>query len=138
MKIYLDTNIYMDYFDGRNDYMRPLGEFAFQIFQRTLSCEFSIVISSSLLKELHYNQYTDKIKELFEELEEKNKLIIAQCTSDDVTFAEMLSKKRGSPFADTLHAVIAKRMQAEWLITRNVKDYEELQDIIRISLPEML
>ena len=136
--LYIDTNVYLDYFEGRVDNLRPLGEFAYQIFQRTLSCEFHIVISSHLLKELRFIEKDSKIEEFLEEFKEKNKIIFVACSFEDKQFANLLSKQRKTPFADTLHAVIAKRIGAEYLITRNIKDYTELQDVIRILLPEFL
>ncbi len=36
-KIYVDTNIYLDFFLNRKDKLRPLGDFAFELFKRTLA-----------------------------------------------------------------------------------------------------
>ena len=56
--IYLDTNIYLDYFENRTDKLKPLGEFAFRIIKRAIDCEFKIVISSIILAEIKFNNYT--------------------------------------------------------------------------------
>ncbi|MBD3304093.1 hypothetical protein GF343_03035 [Candidatus Woesearchaeota archaeon] len=53
--IYVDTNIYIDYFDGRTDYLRPPGEFAYQLLKRTFNCEFRIIVSSLVVDEIEYN-----------------------------------------------------------------------------------
>jgi len=73
--IYLDTNIYMDHFDGRVDKLRPLGQFAFEIVRRTLNCEFKIVMSSLIIDELVFNNYKEKITDLIKDLKEKDKII---------------------------------------------------------------
>ncbi len=138
MKIYIDTNIYMDYFDGRNDYMRPLGEFAFQVFQRTLSCEFIIVVSSLVFDELEFNNKTIELQELFDELKKKNKVIFVEYTHEDKIEAQTLIRQRGGSFNDTLHTIIAKRTNVNCLVTRNLQDFTHLQDIMKISLPEFL
>lgn len=51
--IYCDTNVYLDYFFDRRDNIRPLGEFAHQVIQRALGCEFYIVISDWVITELN-------------------------------------------------------------------------------------
>tara|TARA_Y100000310_G_C20123847_1_gene552718 strand:+ start:141 stop:398 length:258 start_codon:yes stop_codon:yes gene_type:complete len=67
MKVYCDTNIFLDFFDDRNDHIRPLGEFTFQIFKRAINCEFHIVFSTHVKKELISQGVTDeKIKEIFD------------------------------------------------------------------------
>ncbi len=138
IKIYLDTNIYMDHFDGRVDNIRPLGEFAFQILKRTFECEFKIIISAIILKELFYNTYEEKIKELINDLKEKNKIIKMKISEDDVKKARELSNKRNTSLNDALHAVIANKAKAKYLITRNIKDFKDLQDLVQIVYPENL
>lgn len=136
--LYVDTNIYLDYFQGRTDYMRPLSEFAYILFRRTLSCEFQLVFSYILLEELYYNISKEKTKELFEELKQKNKIIYAEFLREDITKARLLSHEKCLSFNDTLHAIIARRIGASFLVTRNVTDFLELQEIITITLPENL
>ena len=136
--IYIDTNIYLDYFEGRNDYLRPLGEFAFQTFQRTLSCEFTIIFSGLVLKELSNYMNEEDLYSLLNELKEKNKLIETKTTFQDKEKARQMIKQKRTDFNDTLHAIIAQRMNAKYLVTRNVKDYLELQEIVKIMMPESL
>ena len=82
--LYIDTNIYMDHFDGRVDRLRPLGEFAFQLLRRSLGCEFRIVISSLVLEELFYNSYEEPIKELLPDFDAKGKVVRAVITQEDI------------------------------------------------------
>lgn len=136
--IYLDTNIYMDYFDGRVDNLRPLGEFAFQLLKRTFECEFKIAISPIVVDELVHNAKKEKIEELMKDLNERNKLIKIKVSEIDRYLARKVSKERSTPLYDTIHAVIANRCKAEYLITRNMKDFENLQDFVKIAYPENL
>lgn len=136
--IYIDTNVYLDYFEGRTDKFRPLGEFAYQIFQRTLSCEFRIIISTTLVKELENNIQKQRIYEFLGELEEKDKIVNGVIMKEDKERAQGIVRERKTPFNDTLHVVIANRMKADYFITRNVKDFIELQDFVKILLPEHL
>lgn len=134
--IYLDTNIYIDHFRGRVDKLRPLGEFAFQILRRALECEFTIIFSSLVFDELLYNTYEKEIKELVKSLNDKNKIIIVAVSEEDRKRARSISKERKTSFNDTVHAVVAQRAKASVIVTRNLRDFEELQDIIKVSLPE--
>jgi len=136
--IYLDTNIYMDHFDGRVDKLRPLGQFAFEIVRRTLNCEFKIVMSSLIIDELVFNNYKEKITDLIKDLKEKDKIIKIVVNEEHKKETREISRTRKTDFNDTLHAVIANRLKAEYLVTRNVKDFVNLQDLIKIVYPENL
>ncbi len=136
--IYLDTNIYLDYLENRTDKLRPLGEFAFQLIKRAIECEFKIIISSLIIDELEYNNYSKQIKNLINDLKELNKLIYTEETKDDEQKARNLKQKFKTSLNDTKHAVIAQRRGAKFLVTRNIKDYGELQNLVKIRFPENL
>ena len=136
--IYLDTNIYIDYFKNRTDYSRPLGEFAFQLLRRTFGCEFKIVISSLVLTELERNGCSKQGLDLVESLSKANKIVKVEIVDKDVDIARNISRKRETHYSDVLHAVIANRAGAEYLITRNVEDFARLNDFANIRYPEGL
>ena len=138
LKLYLDTNIYIDYFDGRVDNLRPLGEFAFNLLKRALDCEFQIIISSLVLDELEYNTYKENMLSLIKDLKEKDKLLIIEVNDGDVNNAKRIKKERKTSYNDTLHAVLANRIKANFLVTRNLKDFQEFFDLIKVVLPENL
>jgi hypothetical protein len=68
-RIYVDSNIYIDYFENRSDKLIPWGEFAHKLFQRTFECEFKVIISSFIIKELNNNGYDKEINDLKSEFE---------------------------------------------------------------------
>jgi predicted nucleic acid-binding protein len=136
--IYVDTNVYMDYLEMRSDKLRPLQDLAFNVFRRTFSCEFTVVMSSSIIRELENYIDEKRIASLIEELRENSKVLETKASFADKEKARKLVRARHTPFDDTLHAVIAKRMDVSCLVTRNIKDFVDLQDIIEIVLPEFL
>ncbi len=138
LKLYLDSNIYIDYFDGRVDNLRPLGEFAFNILKRALEGEFQIIISSLVLDELNYNTYKENIASLIKDLKDKNQLITIEVTEEDTNKAKKIKNDKKTQYNDTLHAVLASRIKADFLITRNLKDFEELHNLVKVVFPENL
>lgn len=128
----------MDYFENRIDKIRPLGEFAFQLIKRTLQCEFKIILSNLVIDELKFNGAGSKIKELTDELKKSNKLVYTEESENDDQKARELKQKFKTPLNDTKHIILAKRMGADFLVTRNIKDYGELQNLVKIKLPENL
>ncbi|KYK24978.1 hypothetical protein AYK26_07925 [Euryarchaeota archaeon SM23-78] len=136
--IYIDTNIYIDYFDGRSDGLRSLGEFAYSVLRKTFECEFVIILSGVVLDELKYNTYKEKAKQLIKDLKEKNKIIETETTKDDEIRAREIAKQRRTSTNDTAHALIAKRMKADYLVTRNIKHYTKLLDLIDVCYSESL
>ncbi len=138
LPIYIDTNVYIDHFMNRSDYLLPLGEFAFQLLKRALDCEFDIIMSSLVLEELFYNSYGERINALIAEFESKGKIIHVDASEEDRRTAREICKERRTDVNDTVHAVIARRVNAAYLVTRNLRDFEELIDLIPIRLPELL
>lgn len=55
MRVYCDTNVYLDFFLGRKDYLRHLDEFAYQIFRRVKDGGLTLIVSDHLLYELKNN-----------------------------------------------------------------------------------
>lgn len=116
MKLYVDTNVYLDYFLDRNK-----SEPAFKLFNDTISCKHKIILSEQVLFEL--NNYLDlsKTQMLFALL--KPKLINVKANKLD--FEE--AKKINTHFADALHIVLAKKAGADRVITRNIKDFHSFK-----------
>lgn len=134
--IYIDTNIYLDYWENRIDKMRPLGEFAYNVIKRAISCEFIVVISNLLLQELgnHLNQ--QNINKIFEDLNRFSKLELVAVLEDEIKEARILAQKLDTGKNDAIHALVAKRAGAKYIVTRNLKDFEGMSDLIQPILPE--
>ena len=136
--IYLDTNIYIDFFEDRTDRLRPLGEFAFGLIKKSLDCHYKIITSNVLIDELMHNGYEKEIIELTSKLKIAKKLINVEFKEGDNMILHTLIKERKTPFNDTKHAILAQRAGAKFFVTRNMKDFEELQDLITPVYPETL
>ncbi|MBU2589452.1 MAG: type II toxin-antitoxin system VapC family toxin [Nanoarchaeota archaeon] len=119
MLVYLDTNIYLDYLGNRCDNLRPLGEFAFQLINRALQCEFNILFSDLVLKELECFITKEHIEFIIKLLQSKNKIFKVQITSIDKRLASKLKNSFHVPYADALHYVLALNNDAEVLITND-------------------
>jgi len=126
-RIYVDTNIYIDLFENRSDKLVPWAEFAHQLFERTISCEFEIISSAWILKELKKNGYKKQAEELFNKLSKNRKLIYLEVRKHNKKEAR---KVKGVHYDDNLHYVMAKKGKAEIIVTRNWKDFYEFKDII--------
>jgi len=135
--IYIDTNIYLDYLFERKDRIRPLNEFAFLLLQKSISCKYTIIVSSLLTEELQYQNALSRVREIFKSCPKEK---IVQCIAEikDITLARHITATRKTHFNDTLHAILANKKGAEFLVTRNIKDFIALQDIVKLVLPENL
>lgn len=136
--IYLDTNIYIDYFENRSDRLRPLGEFAFNLIKKALNCEYKIIVSSLVMDELDFKGFENKITDLMNSLRIMKKLIYIQETLEEIRISQKIQNQRRTPLNDTRHAVLANKYKANYFVTRNIKDFLELQDLIFLKFPENL
>jgi len=121
MKIYVDTNIYLDYLlQRKNKYGKDLSKSAFEVFKRTVSCEFYIIISNHLIHELRGLIDLNNLTMLMQFL--KKKIIMI---SDE-------TPGKG----DALHAHLAIKYGADLIVTRNKIHFQEFS--IQSYTPEEL
>ena len=132
LKIYVDTNVYMDLFECRKDKFRDFGEFALNVFRKVREGHYCLVISDWVLEEFKKFRDPKEIERLLSGLE-KEHLIRITTTPDDKKEARRLSSNN---FPDALHVVLAKKANCFYLVTRNVKDFAEFQDYVEIKIPE--
>jgi predicted nucleic acid-binding protein len=132
-KVYCDTNIFLDYFYNRKDRLRPLGDFAFAFFSKGWNCRFHLIVSDWLMKELRNHLDQSQVEDILNHFKDKKKLIFVKMQDNDI----MESKGYENP-DDALHAILAKKASADYLATRNIRDYEDCESLVRVILPEFL
>lgn len=135
IRVYCDTNIYLDFLLGRKDYLRPLDEFAHQIFKRVISGEFILIISDHLLNELENNIKEEKIREFLDILSQQQKSMIIMKTAQDIKEAKNISTTH---WKDILHAILAQKANADYLVTRNVNDFAGTEHLVKTVFPEQI
>ncbi len=129
--IYVDTNVYLDFL--LDERPKSFAEDAFQLFSRTLRCEFEILLSKKIKTELRPNIHDKESSFLFTMLEPKLRLIDA--TTDDLNEAKALDP---IDTADALHAILAKKHGAAIVVTQNMKHFLKFSKIIRAIKPSEL
>ncbi len=130
-KLYLDTNIYLDYFENRHDNIRPLGFFAYNLIRRCIEGEFKIIISDWVVEEFGRIGDPRKIDDLIKTLKKHDSLLIVRTSSQDLSKSRKYKNK-----PDALHAILAIKASADYFVTRNIKDFLDFQDSINIIFPE--
>jgi predicted nucleic acid-binding protein len=128
--IYLDTNVIMDFLLDRDSS-------AFNLIMKSISCQFCIIISDRVIKELHYQGLDTEMKNLFTVLTTAHKLYIDNTLDSDRITAIELIKHYKTHYSDALHKVIAKRNNVRYIVTKNIKDFKCFTDI-NIMRPEEL
>ncbi|MBI5884789.1 PIN domain-containing protein [archaeon] len=134
-RIYLDANVWLDYFEDRKDSIRPLGEFAFQVFKRALKCEFEIVASEWLLEELHKHANKELLKNILQELYQRHKLILEEITDNDIK--EVNESDKQIHCEDLRHYVFCKNHAIKFLVSRDRHLLEAGNGVV-VVLPEEL
>ncbi|MAE13608.1 hypothetical protein CMO92_03505 [Candidatus Woesearchaeota archaeon] len=135
-RYYLDTCIWRDYYENREDRFRPLGQWAFEFFRMVKETESRVLTSDLIVDELSkaYNQ--TEILKIFKILSDEALLENVKTQKKQVDEAARLKRERKSPFGDLLHAILA-RDNGAILITRD-KHFVEFEDIVSIRKPEDL
>ena len=130
-KIYLDTTIYLDYFENRHDNIRPLGFFAYNLIRRCIEGKFKIVISDWVVEEFGKIGDVHKINDLIKTLKKHGSLLTVKTNFKDLSKSRKYKDK-----PDTLHAILAIKAGADYFVTRNIRDFPDFQNSINLVLPE--
>jgi predicted nucleic acid-binding protein len=132
-KYYLDTSVWMDYYEDREGYNRePLGKYAWKLLSLIKGEGKVLVISDVLFRELEVNYSIAKINgmlKFFEEILEKVFL-----TEEQNNESKIIAGKRNVPKGDVMHAILARDHKLI-LITRD-KHFQKLRDMCKCYKPE--
>lgn len=132
MKILVDTNIIIDTLTGRE----PFRESAEQIFILAANQIEDMYITASSATDIYYLVR----KHLHNTEQSKNTMFklyqlfgILDVTANDCQDALLLDMK---DYEDAVISCCAKRNQMDYIVTRNIKDYEHSK--VKVLLPEDL
>jgi|Deesub1362B_J571_1020462.scaffolds.fasta_scaffold00376_19 predicted nucleic acid-binding protein len=139
VKIYLDSDIWLNFWKGEMIGMIPAFHFTEELLRKAV-LERWVVVVSELVKEEVFekgvspNDFDEKINEL-----ESAGCVIekAEVTEEDVKFGLELRRERGIHLSDAIHAAIAKRVNAI-IVTRNIRHFKLVADIVKVRKPEDL
>lgn len=132
MLVYVDTNIVLDaVLDRESIAGRDLGTPAMSLFSRAAMCQFDIVVSEWMLQELYRQIEPEPAKALFTTLGENDKIVRQEWNDDDLSAAKAVA----SHWEDALHGILAKKAEADCIVTRNVDDFQ-LFSGLDVKLPE--
>ena len=132
-KYYLDTSIWLDLFENRNEPNLPKGDFAKGIMNKIIKEDCKIIYSDAVkdeMIELGYNE--QEAENLLGPL--KACLVFVEFTKKQFGKAKDLSAKRDVPLLDAMHALIARDNKCI-MVTRDAH-FNRLSDIIKPKKPE--
>ena len=131
MKFYLDTSIWLDFLENRNEPNFPKGDLAKELISKIINEDDKIIFSDNNAVELKTIGYSDfEIEELFGTLP----LIYVESTGKEIGKAKDLALKRNIPKRDALHALIARDNNALLITFDN--HFNKLIDIIMPHNPK--
>ena len=134
-RYYLDTAIWIDYYENRADRFRPLGEWALALLKKISEKKEAILFSDVIYGEMFVFGYTEEeIENLLHPWTDLIQKITP--TRQEIAEAIMESKKRKLPYGDCLHAILSRDHDA-LLIARD-HHFESLIDIKKCQKPEEL
>ena len=132
-KYYLDTSIWLDFFENRNEPNLPKGDWAHKLLGIITENNDKAIYSDIIILELGVVGYQPhEIEKLFEKI--KPILIFVESTEKQARKAKDLSLKRDIPKGDALHALIARDNQATLVTLDN--HFKKLLDITKPKRPQ--
>src|SRR3989338_5203779 len=123
---YLDTSIWLDFFENRNEPKMPKGDWARELLAKIIKNDDKAVYSDIVLIEMGTLGYSSQeIQGMFNPI--KPLLVFVESTPKQLKKAKDLSSKRGVPKGDALHALLAREHKAT-LVSLD-RHFQKLADI---------
>lgn len=120
MRVFLDTNIVIDFLSGR----KPFAEDAIALFQladdkevELLVSDLTIVNTIYILKRLHYS-----MSEIYDSIDDIRSLITIVPIGEGVI--DQCLQHRGDDFEDEAQYFSAINAKTDYVVTRNKKDFD--------------
>ncbi len=133
MRYYLDTSIWLDLFEDRNEPNFQKGKIAEDLLRSIILLENAIVVSDVVIKELCKVGYS--MQEAWSLFERFRKIILfVRATPAQVRRAKDIAAKRDLPIGDALHALIAQDTKATLVSFDN--HFAFLKDITHWRTPK--
>ena len=126
--VYVDTNVFMDFFLNRDSS-------AYLFFEKAFSCKYKIIISDAVIREFCNYCKRSELENFICIARAMDKIEVIVSTKEDHIEANAL--RHITHYADALHKVLAKRRNVVYFVTKNVKDFREFRDIV-IKTPDEL
>jgi predicted nucleic acid-binding protein len=113
MRLYLDTNVYMDFIENRDSS-------AYSIIMQTVKCFHEVVFSVIIIDEITFQGYSDEFSNIIKFLGTK--------ATKKTTNMNDRNKARKLPthYNDALHALHSRKTNS-LLITNNLKDFRFME-----------
>lgn len=108
MRIYVDTNVFMDYLIERR-YV--------SFFDKAFVNRWTLVYSDITLRELRMHSLVAIVENMLYYFQKE----CVFSTNEDIKCA----KKLNTHFSDAMHIIIAQRAVCDYIVTSNVKDFNE-------------
>ncbi len=132
--LYIDTNIIIDAIEGRkNKFGKDVGNPACDLFLDSTLCKHTLLFSTWMLEELDYLGMLTKSAAFFSIV--KKKIVTVPYSKNDRVAAQQRSLENPD---DALHAILAEKQKADFIVTRNTDHFKQLQTKIPIRKPEDL
>ena len=119
MRIYVDTNIYLDFILKREGKYVDFAAEAARLFKRAKDCEFEIILSDAVVAEYIRNFPSHEVELQSLRILLSKKLIFIRKGVADV----IASRDFATHAEDALHIALAVRAGADRIITRNLQDF---------------
>lgn len=114
--IYVDTNVFMDFFEDRNSS-------AYALIKKAVACSYRFIISDKTLQELKNQGVLEQTGMLLELLQHNQKYVLVKATPADQQNAQSLAATGRTHYADALHVCIAEHAGVACIVTQNTKDF---------------
>src|SRR3989338_3171679 len=104
-RFYLDTSVWLDFFEDRNEPNMLKSDWARKLVAKIIFDEDIIIFTDNNMEELNQIGYSEyEVEELLNKL--RKRVMFVEATNRQIGIARDLSSKRGVPRRDALHALI--------------------------------
>lgn len=130
--LYLDANIFINIInDEKNTFGEDLAKSVVKLLFNAINCKYHLAISTWTLQEVNHKVKDEQIQMIFQLI--KKKVIPIKY---DETEKELAKQRSPNNWNDALHIILAEKIKADVIVTRNISDFIKIGTKISLKRPE--
>ncbi len=138
MKLYIDADVWLNFWQDEMVGLIPAAHYTELLLEKAVDEGWVIVVSDAVKKEVYKKKVTPgDFERLVGKLKKAGLIEEVETTQEDVNLAYKISSERYLHRSDALHTALAIKSKAI-IVTRNIEDFKKVSDMVDVRKPEDL
>lgn len=137
MKLYLDADVWLNFWQGEMIGLKPAFYYTKELLEKAVEEKWTVVFSEVVKSEILKRKIAlQDLEEKLSELRQEGLLEYVEAEKEDYEKAEQIYRETGLHFPDSLHAALSIKYKA--IMVTRTRHFDAVKNILEVRKPEDL